>query len=49
MDVGEWHLDIDKIELRWENYVKAAYYVSVTVLITSLNVGISTMSSGCSE
>lgn|SRR6267142_7265989 len=26
-DIGEWHLDIDKKELRWESYVKAGYYV----------------------
>ncbi|KAI0052334.1 galactokinase gal [Auriscalpium vulgare] len=24
--VEEWHLDIDKKELRWESYVKAGYY-----------------------
>jgi hypothetical protein len=24
---GEWLLDIDKNELRWESYVKAGYYV----------------------
>ena len=26
-DIGEWNLDIDKKELRWEGYVKAGYYV----------------------
>lgn len=26
--VEEWHMDIDKKELRWESYVKAGYYVS---------------------
>ena len=24
---GEWTLDIDKTQLRWESYVKAGYYV----------------------
>ena len=28
-DVGEWHLDIDRKEHRWESYVKAGYYVGV--------------------
>lgn len=27
--VEEWHMDIDKKELRWESYVKAGYYVSI--------------------
>lgn len=24
---GDWTLDIDKTQLRWESYVKAGYYV----------------------
>ena len=28
---GEWHLDIDTKELRWESYVKAGYYVSTVI------------------
>jgi galactokinase len=30
-DVGEWHLDIDPKELRWESYVKAGYYVGALI------------------
>jgi galactokinase len=30
-DMGEWHLDIDKTELRWESYVKAGYYVGALI------------------
>ena len=29
---GEWLLDIDKEQLRWESYVKAGYYVGVDVV-----------------
>jgi hypothetical protein len=29
--MGEWHLDIDKKELRWESYVKAGYYVGALI------------------
>lgn len=29
--VEEWHLDIDKRELRWESYVKAGYFVRLFV------------------
>lgn len=25
-----WHIEIDKNQLRWESYVKAGYYVSVS-------------------
>jgi hypothetical protein len=32
-DAGEWHLDIDKKELRWESYVKAGYYVGFPITI----------------
>lgn len=31
--VEEWHMDIDKKELRWESYVKAGYYVSAGFLV----------------
>ena len=27
VNIEEWHLDINKKELRWESYVKAGYYV----------------------
>ncbi|THH12665.1 hypothetical protein EW146_g7483 [Bondarzewia mesenterica] len=45
--VEEWHLDIDKKELRWESYVKAGYYVDpffsiheVSYLIIFLSQGV---------
>jgi galactokinase len=27
--VEEWHMDLDKTQLRWESYVKAGYFVSL--------------------
>ena len=32
---GQWFLDIDKTQLRWESYIKAGYYVRLIVLISS--------------
>lgn len=34
---GEWHLDIDKKELRWESYVKAGYYVSTIIACPTIS------------
>ncbi|KAI0312445.1 galactokinase gal [Amylostereum chailletii] len=33
--VEEWHLDIDKKELRWESYVKAGYYGVLNTFFSS--------------
>lgn len=30
---GEWHLDIDKTQLRWESYVKAGYHVRYCIFL----------------
>ena len=36
---GEWTLDIDKTQLRWESYVKAGYYVRLILFFFFLCFG----------